>query len=55
MTWYIITFLVGVIAGAILYSKFLDKPETIQKINKQKVRKGGLFRNIFNSKRKKDV
>lgn len=49
--WFIISIMVGFAGGLLFYSKLLDKPETVQKINKQKVRKGGLFKNIFGRKK----
>lgn len=55
MTWFVIGLFIGFIVGSWFYSKYLDKPETVQKINKQKVRKGGIFRNIFNSKKERHV
>lgn len=48
--YYVLTLFVGFIGGMLFYSKVLDKPGTIQKINKQKIRKGGLFKNIFKRK-----
>ena len=53
MIWLLIGFIVGFFIGLAYYAKVLDKPETIQKINKQKVRIGGIFRNIFKSKKEK--
>ncbi len=51
MNTLLIGLIVGFALGNLFYSKVLDKPEVVQKINKQKVRKGGFFRNIFNSKK----
>lgn len=52
MIWYFLLLIVGFILGLLFENKVLDKPETVQKINKQKVRKGGLFKNIFNRKKR---
>lgn len=43
---------IGFILGNMFYSKLLDKPEVVQQISKQKIRKGGIFRNIFKRKEK---
>lgn len=53
--WYILCILLGFMIGLLFYSKLLDKPETMQKIGKQKARRGGLFKNLFHSKNKSDV
>lgn len=50
--WYVITYTIGFISGLVFYSKVLDKPESVQSIKKQKIRKGGFIKNIFNRKKR---
>lgn len=48
--WYILCILFGFMVGLLFYSKLLDKPETMQKIGKQKAKRNSKFLNFLKGK-----